>query len=80
MGALTGTVRAGDGPAANAYVQIRNLEGDFQGEVKTDAEGKFVLHPVPGHWRLVSWLPGQGKAEQEVEVGDADVQVELTLS
>jgi uncharacterized protein DUF1416 len=80
MAALTGTVRTGEGPADGAYVQIRNLEGDFQGEVRTDAEGKFLLHPVPGRWRLVSWLPGQGQTEKEVEVGDADVQVELTLS
>jgi uncharacterized protein DUF1416 len=80
MASLTGTVRAGDGPADGAYVQIRNLDGDFQGEVRTDAEGKFVLHPVAGRWRVVSWLPGHGQAEQEIEVGDADVKVELTLS
>ena len=80
MAALTGTVRAGDGPADGAYVQILNLDGDFQGEVRTNAEGKFVLHPVPGRWRLISWLPGQGKTEKEVEVRDADVQVDLTLS
>ena len=80
MAALTGIVRTGDGPADGAYVQIRNLEGDFQGEVRTNAEGKFALHPVPGRWRLVSWLPGQGQTEKDVEVGDADVQVELTLS
>jgi hypothetical protein len=80
MPRLSGTVRAGERPAANAYVQIRNLEGDFQGEVKTDAEGKFVLHPVAGRWRLVSWLPGRGQTEQEVEVGADDFSVELTLA
>jgi hypothetical protein len=80
MVTLTGTVSTGKGPADGAYVQITNTEGDFQGEVRTNAEGKFVLHPVPGRWRLVSWLPGQGQAEQEVEVGEADVQVELALS
>jgi uncharacterized protein DUF1416 len=80
MPTLSGTVLAGDRPADGAYVQIRNLEGDFQGEVRTDAEGRFVLHPVAGRWRLISWLPGQGRAEKEVEVGDADSQVELTLS
>jgi hypothetical protein len=76
---LTGVVRAGDAPAANAYVQIRNLNGDFQGEVKTDDEGSFHLYPVAGRWRLVSWLPGRGRAEREVEVGEKDVSVELTL-
>jgi hypothetical protein len=80
MATLTGVVRAGDEPAANAYVQIRNLDGDFQGEVKTDEEGKFHLHPVAGQWQLVSWLPGKSRAEQEVEVGEQDVSVELTLA
>jgi hypothetical protein len=80
MPTLTGTVRTGEGPADGAYVQLTNLEGDFQGEVRTDAEGKFVLHPVPGRWRLISWWPGHGRAEEEVEVGDDAVQVDLTLS
>lgn len=80
MPRLTGTVRTGTGPADGAYVQLTNLEGDFQGEVRTDAEGKFVLHPVAGRWRLISWLPDHGRAEQEIQVGDSDIQAELTLS
>lgn len=80
MPTLSGTVWAGGDAADGAHVQITNLEGDFQGEVRTNAEGKFVLHPVAGRWRLISWWPGHGRAEQEVEVGDADVQVELTLA
>jgi hypothetical protein len=77
---LTGTVRTGEGPADGAYVQLTNLQGDFQGEVRTDADGKFVLHPVAGQWRLISWWPGHGRAEKEIEVADTDVQVEITLS
>jgi hypothetical protein len=77
---LTGTVRTDTGPADGAYVQLTNLQGDFQGEVRTDADGKFVLHPVTGKWRLISWLPGGGRAEEEIDVGDDDVQVELALS
>lgn len=80
MPTLSGTVVAGGKPAEGAYVQIQNLDGDFQAEVKTDANGKFVLHPVVGRWRLVSWLTGQGRAEKEVEIGGDDAQVELTLS
>jgi hypothetical protein len=80
MPSITGTVRTADGPADGAYVQLTNLDGDFQGEVRTDAEGKFVLHPVAGRWRLVSWWPGHGRAEEEVEVGTDDVKVDLTLS
>jgi Carboxypeptidase regulatory-like domain len=80
MPSITGTVRTANGPADGAYVQLTNLDGDFQGEVRTDAEGKFVLHPVAGRWRLVSWWPGHGRTEQEVEVGNDDINVDLTLS
>lgn len=80
MARLTGTVRTAEGPADGAYVQLTNRQGDFQGEVRTDSDGQFVLHPVPGSWRLVSWWPGHGRAEADVEVGADDLQVELVLS
>lgn len=76
---LTGTVTVGGRPAGGAYVQIRNLAGDFQGEVRTEADGRFVLYPVSGRWRLVSWVPGIGRTEQEVEIGESDAEVELSL-
>jgi hypothetical protein len=81
MPTLKGTVLRQGAPADNAYVQLQNLKGDFQAEVRTDAEGKFTLHPVPGRWRLVSWVPGGGKREeQEVEVGSGEVGVEISLA
>jgi hypothetical protein len=80
MPRLTGTiVVAGGAPAEGAYVQIQNLAGDFQGEVRTDAAGRFVLHPIRGRWRLVCWLPGDGRAEQEVVLGTEDLDVEVAL-
>jgi len=54
MPRLTGTIVAGGAPAEEAYVQIQNLAGDFRGEVRTDAAGRFVLHPIRGRWRLVT--------------------------
>jgi hypothetical protein len=33
-----------------------------------------------GRWRLVCWLPGYGRAEQEVEVGAEDLDVEVALA
>jgi len=80
MPRLTGTIVAGGAPAEEAYVQIQNLAGDFQGEVRTDAAGRFVLHPIRGRWRLVCWLPGDGRADQEVEVGAEDLDVEVALA
>ena len=80
MPSLTGTVVAAGGPAAWAYVQVRSLASDFQGEVRTDADGRFLLHPTPGRWRLVAWAPGRGHAEQEVAVGPAGAEVRLQLT
>ncbi|MGH2658702.1 MAG: carboxypeptidase-like regulatory domain-containing protein [Actinomycetota bacterium] len=77
MPRLTGTIVLGGAPADGAYVQIQNLAGDFQAEIRTDAAGRFLLHPVRGRWRLVGWLPGYGRAEQEVEVGAEDLDVEV---
>ena len=79
MARITGNVLTGEAPAANAYVQLRNGDGDFCGETHADDDGHFVLYAVPGHWRLVSWLPGDGFARQEVEIvlGDVDVSVPL---
>ena len=80
MPTLKGTVLRQGTPADNAYVQLQNLKGDFQAEVRTDSDGKFVLHPVAGKWRLVSWFPGGGRDEREVEIGSGELGVEITLA
>ena len=80
MPRLTGTVAMGNQPAAWAYVQLTNLAGDFQAEVRADEEGRFSLYPVPGQWRLVAWVPRAGRANREVEVESADLEVQLELS
>ena len=76
---LTGTVAMGNQPAAWAYVQLTNLAGDFQAEVRADKEGRFTLHPVAGRWRLAAWVPRAGRADLEVEVGSADLEVKLEV-
>jgi len=60
MPTLTGTVRAASQPARWAYVQVRNLAGDFQGEVRADAGGRFTLYrgPAGGAW----WHGRRGSA------------------
>ncbi len=80
MARLTGTVVRGTGPAGGAYVQLQNLSGDFQAEVRTGPDGRFVLYPVPGLWRLVCFAPSSRRAEQLVDVGVSDVEVDLTLA
>jgi Protein of unknown function (DUF1416) len=79
MARLTGTVSRGSMPADGAYVQLRNLHGDFQAEVRTGEDGRFTLHPIPGRWRLVSFAPRTAQTELEVDVAGDDVVVDLTL-
>jgi uncharacterized protein (TIGR00290 family) len=57
MPRFTGTIVAGGAPAEGAYVQIQNLAGDFQGEVRTDAAGRFVATPT-----VFSWSAGKDSA------------------
>ena len=79
MPRVTGSVHSPTGPAANAYVQLRDRENEFCGETHAGDDGRFVLYAVPGRWRLVSWLPGTGACEEEVEVGTGDLDVDLRL-
>jgi hypothetical protein len=76
---LTLTVRASNQPAGWAYVQVRKPAGDFQGEVRADASGRFTLYPRPGRWRLVAWAPGLGRTERDLDVDLADLDVDLEL-
>ncbi|HEX9376914.1 MAG TPA: DUF1416 domain-containing protein [Actinomycetota bacterium] len=80
MARLTGTVSRGMSPADGAYVQLQNLGGDFQAEVRTGPDGRFVLYPVPGRWRLISFAPGSQRTDRVVDVGVSDVEVELILA
>ena len=80
MPSLTGTVVAAGGPAAWAYVQVRSLASDFQGEVRTDADGRFLLHPMPGRWRLVAWAPGRGMPSRRSPSAPAGAEVRLQLT
>jgi hypothetical protein len=79
MPRLMGTVTKGSEPASGAYVQLRNLRGDFQAEVRTGDDGRFTLHPVPGLWRVVSFAPQTATHEHDVEIGSDDVVLDLTL-
>jgi 2-polyprenyl-6-methoxyphenol hydroxylase-like FAD-dependent oxidoreductase len=76
---LTGMVAQGNQPAAWAYVQLTNLAGDFQAEIRANAEGAFTLYPVAGRWRLITWALAKGHAEREIQVGSEDLQVQLEL-
>ena len=79
MARLSGTISKGREPAEGAYVQLRNLQGDFQAEIRTGPDGRFTLYPVPGRWRLVTYAPQAVTSERVVEIGKDDVVLDLTL-
>jgi len=69
---LTGTIEQG----AGAFVQLRDREGDFVGEVRADQEGRFTLFPIPGEWTVICLTPGD-RREQTVNVGRDDVDIRV---
>ena len=74
MPRLLGVVDEG----AGAFVQLRDDDGDFVGEVRADAGGRFTLYAVPGHWHLVCLMPGR-RQEQEVDLGEDDLDVRVAV-
>ena len=72
MPRLMGTINHG----AGAFVQLRDSNGDFVGEVRADEAGQFTFHAIPGHWTVIYLTPGH-RGEQAVELGPDDVVVDL---
>lgn len=70
MPRLTGTIENG----AGAFVQLRDGDGDFVGEVRADDEGHFTLYPIAGRWTVVCLTPDYRRVHR-VEVGAADVDI-----
>jgi Protein of unknown function (DUF1416) len=74
MPRLSGTIDDG----AGSFVQLRDAEGDFVGEVRADEEGHFVFYAIPGRWRVICLTPGRNRRQQEVELGSDDLDVRLS--
>ena len=72
MPRLTGTIEHG----AGAFVQLRDHEGDFVGEVRADDEGRFTLYPIAGEWTVICLTPGE-RREQHVDVGQEDIDIRV---
>lgn len=73
MPRLTGTIDEG----AGSFVQLRDAEGDFVGEVRADDEGRFVFYAIPGHWRVICLTPGKSRRQREIDLGPEDLDVRL---
>lgn len=72
MPKVIGTIDHG----AGAFVQLRDAEGDFVGEVRADDHGHFTFHAIPGHWRVICLTPS-GRREQEIDLGPDDVDIRV---
>ncbi|HVA74794.1 MAG TPA: DUF1416 domain-containing protein [Acidimicrobiales bacterium] len=73
MPRLTGTIENGSG----AFVQLRDGEGDFVGEVRADDEGRFTLYPIAGEWTVICLTPNN-RREQHVDMGNEDVDIRVS--
>ena len=78
---LEGTVTRGGEPLARAYVQLRDTDCEFTGELRTRADGAYLFHLSPGPWNVVVLTAGGARAERAIEIpaGDAtrlDIEIE----
>lgn len=73
MTRLTGTIDDG----AGAFVQLRDSDGDFVGEVRADEDGRFTFHAIPGRWQLICLTPGPRRRQQEIDLGAEDVDIRV---
>jgi len=80
---IAGVVRNGGVPADRAYVTVRDPEGNFTGERRTEVggEGRFSFHLSAGSWLLEAVAPGTERVTTELELRpgeEAVVEIELS--
>lgn len=62
--AIRGLVRRQGRPFEGAYLSLSGGSGEFVGEVRSDAEGRFELYAGPGDWTLTCLVTGAGRQSQ----------------
>ena len=62
---------------AGAFVQLRDAEGDFVGEVRADEQGEFTFYAVPGDWHVICLMPGGRRLERDVSIEFGDVVIKV---
>lgn len=72
MPRVSGNIEEG----AGAFVQLRDDDGDFVGEVRADGDGNFTLYAVAGRWTVVCLTPGR-RREKHLELEAADIDIEV---
>ena len=73
MPRLVGTIENG----AGAFVQLRDQDGDFVGEVRADHDGNFTFYAIPGQWTVICLTPNR-RRERVIDLGRDDVDIRLT--
>ena len=79
---IAGVVSRGGEPADRAYVTVRDPDGNFTGERRTEVggEGRFQFHLGPGRWVLEARAAGSEPVLRELELASgerAEVRLEL---
>jgi hypothetical protein len=64
--AIRGLVRRQGRPFEGAYLSLSGGSGEFVGEVRSDAEGRFELYAGPGDWTLTCLVTGAGRKTQQL--------------
>ncbi len=81
-GTVSGRIRDDQGrPVTGAVLLLTNKVSGYRQSVKTDAQGRFVLHNVPfNEYHLEADAPGFGQVHQNLEVRtNLPVEVNLAL-
>jgi hypothetical protein len=72
---LEGTVTRAGAPVGGAYVQLRDRNGDFTGELRTAEDGAYRFYIVAGRWTVVVMAGGGARLEREVDLASGDAAV-----
>ena len=77
---ITGVVSRAGAPADRAYVTVRDPDGNFTGERRTEVggEGRFQFHLGPGRWVVEAVAAGSEPVRRELELA-AGEQAEVVL-
>ena len=77
--AIRGVVRRRAQPVEGAYVGLKGESGEFVGEVRSDARGRFHFYAAPGNWTVSFIVPGPNETITKAEAVRLDAGEEKEL-
>jgi hypothetical protein len=80
---IAGVVSRAGVPTDRAYVTVRDPDGNFTGERRTEVggAGRFQFHLAPGRWVLEARAAGSEPVLRELELASGErAEIELELA